>query len=267
MRVPFRKMHGLGNDFVVLDARERPVDLARSTRRALCERHRGIGCDQLIVLAPSERADLALRIFNRDGGEAEACGNATRCVASLFDGPVTIETPGGVLSARSDPGGIAVDMGRPRFGWQEIPLAFAMDTDALPLAWGGLDAPMAVNVGNPHAVFFVDDAAAVPLETLGPAIETDAVFPERVNVGVAQVTGEGLTLRVWERGAGLTLACGTGACAAAVAAIRSGRTASPVRVSLPGGALTVAWEPGGAVVLTGPATHVFDGTIDLEALA
>ena len=267
MRVAFRKMHGLGNDFVVLDAREHPLELPRATRRALCERHRGVGCDQLILMERSDRADLALRIFNPDGGEAEACGNATRCVASLFDSPIAIETHGGVLTARRDEGGVVVDMGEPRFDWDQIPLAFAMDTAALPLAWGGLASPMAVNVGNPHVVFFVDDAVAVPLAELGPAIETDGAFPERVNVGVAQISGAGLTLRVWERGAGLTLACGTGACAAAVAAIRTGRATSPVAVTLPGGALTVAWEPGGPIVMTGPATHVFDGTIDLEAFA
>ena len=266
MRVAFRKMHGLGNDFVVLDARDTPFEPSRATRRALADRHRGVGCDQLIILDRSERADVAIRIFNPDGGEAEACGNATRCVASLFDRPVAIESAGAILHARSAGSDVAVDMGEPRFGWEQIPLAFSMDTSALPLAWSSLSKPVAVNVGNPHVVFFVPDVDAVPLGRLGPEIEGDPAFPDRVNVGVAAVSDEGLALRVWERGAGLTLACGTGACAAAVAAIRGGRATSPVRVTLPGGTLEIAWQAGGTITMTGAATHVFDGTIDLEAL-
>lgn len=267
MHTAFLKMHGLGNDFVVLDGRERPVALSPDQRRALADRHRGIGCDQLIVLDRSDTADVAMRIYNPDGGEAEACGNATRCVATLFDRPVAIETAGGVLSASATERGVRVEMGAPRFEWQAIPLAYPMDTAALPLAWDELDAPMAVNVGNPHVVFFVEDIDAVPLDRLGPVIATDAVFPDGVNVGVAQVTGAGLSLRVWERGAGLTQACGTGACAAGVAAIRSHRLESPVAVSLPGGTLMIEWSPGGSAVMTGPATRVFEGSVDLETLA
>ena len=267
MGTPFLKMHGLGNDFVVLDGREGPLRLSPERRRALADRHRGVGCDQLIVLDRSERADVAMRIYNPDGGEAEACGNATRCVATLFDRPVSIETPGGVLAASTTTEGVRVEMGRPGFDWQDIPLAYPMDTAALPLAWDELAGPMAVNVGNPHVVFFVADADAVPLDRVGPIVSTDPVFPDGVNVGVAQVVDGGLRLRVWERGAGLTQACGTGACAAGVAAIRSHRLAGPVAVSLPGGTLMVDWRPDAPVVMTGPATRVFEGTIDLEALA
>ena len=152
-------------------------------------------------------------------------------------------------------------MGAPRFGWEEIPLAYAMDTAAMPVGWEDLQEPFAVNVGNPHVVFFVADADAVDLARLGPLIEHDPLFPERVNVNVASFEGEAIRLRVWERGAGLTLACGTGACATAVAAIRSGWSKGPVEVRLPGGALTIDWEPGGTIVMSGPATHVFDGEL------
>lgn len=158
-------------------------------------------------------------------------------------------------------------MGPPRFGWEQIPLAYAMDTLSLPMSWDDLRCPVAVNVGNPHLVFFVDDPDRVPLETLGPQIENDPVFPDRINVNVAVVHGDMVRLRTWERGSGATLACGTGACATAVAAIMSKRAPSPVRVVMPGGALDIAWEPGGSVFMRGGATHVFSGELDLEALS
>lgn len=267
MPLPFVKMHGLGNDFVILDRRLEPLELTVGQRRALCDRRRGVGCDQLIVLEPAADADLTMRIYNADGGEAQACGNAARCIGDLLGRPATIATAAGTIATEPVPGGVRVDMGEPRFGWAEIPLAEPMDTAALPRAWGPLSSPAAVNVGNPHVVFFVDDAAAVPLDELGPVIERDKVFPERVNVGLAQTIDHGLTLRVWERGAGLTQACGTAACAAAVLAIRSGRSTSPVKVRLPGGELAIQWAEGSSVLMTGPATHVFSGTIELEALA
>jgi diaminopimelate epimerase len=261
MRVPFIKMHGLGNDFVVLDARDNPLPpMTRAIARALADRHRGIGCDQLVLLEPSSTHAFAMRIFNADGSEVGACGNASRAVALLHGAPVTIATGGGPIVLEPLAGGARVDMGAPRFDWDAIPLAFAMDTAAMPLAWDELAAPMAVNVGNPHVVFFVEDADAVALDRLGPLIETDAAFPEGVNVNVASLAGpDHLRLRVWERGAGLTRACGTGACATAVAAIGKGLVKSPVRVSLPGGDLDIAWQPGGTILMTGPATEAFRG--------
>ncbi len=259
----FRKMHGLGNDFVVVDARNAPVTMTAARARAIANRNEGIGCDQLIVVEPSVIADVRMRIFNADGSEVEACGNATRAVAMLLGGEQTIETVGGVLTASASDGGASVTLIQPQFDWDAIPLAYAMDTASLPLAWDGLQDGAAVNVGNPHVVFFVDDCGAVPLDTLGPIIEHDAVFPQRINVNVATVTGEqSLRLRVWERGAGLTRACGTGACATAVVAIRRGLVQSPVTVALPGGDLIIHWAPGQPIIMQGPATLVFVGEAD-----
>ena len=264
MRVPFIKMHGLGNDFVVLDGRSEPLPPVGATvARALADRRTGIGCDQLIVLEPSEVADFRMRIRNSDGGEVEACGNATRAVALLHGVPSQIETAGGILMARPGQGGAAVDMGEPRFDWDAIPLAYAMDTVALPVGWDELEQPAAVNVGNPHAVFFVDNCDAVDLEHLGPEIENDPLFPERVNVNVATVENDSaIRLRVWERGAGLTRACGTGACATAVSAMRRGLVKPEVTVTLPGGPLLIAWGEDGRITMTGPAAESFRGTFD-----
>jgi diaminopimelate epimerase len=263
MKLQFRKMHGLGNDFVIIDARDGAIGIDEATARAIADRRTGIGCDQLILLEPSAVADLRMRIWNPDGGEVEACGNATRCVAALLGGDSTIETKGGLIASSANSDSATLEMGLPRFGWQEIPLAYAMDTSALPIAWGGLEAPFAVNVGNPHIVFFVEDAESVALEQLGPEIEHDPLFPERVNVNVASVEDNAIRLRVWERGAGLTRACGTGACATAVAAISRKLVSSPVEVRLPGGNLEIAWEPGGPIRMSGPAAHVFTGEIEL----
>jgi diaminopimelate epimerase len=264
MRVPFIKMHGLGNDFVVLDARrEQLLPVTSDLARALADRRTGIGCDQLILLEPSPKADFGMRIFNHDGSEVEACGNASRAVALLHGEPARIDTPGGVIEVRPAEGGISVDIGTPRFGWQEIPLAYAMDGASLPVAWENLETPFTVNVGNPHVVFFVPDADAIELDRLGPQIEHDPIFPDRVNVNVAQIVDRNtILLRVWERGAGLTRACGTGACATAVAAIRKGLVASPVAIALPGGTLTIAWEEGDPITMTGPAAESFRGTFD-----
>jgi diaminopimelate epimerase len=264
MRIAFTKMHGLGNDFVILDGREVALPaLDTAAAAALANRHTGIGCDQLIVLEASPRADFRMRIYNADGGEVEACGNAARAVGLLHGQPATIETAGGLIAASPSGDGVAVDMGVPRFGWEDIPLAYAMDTHPMPVAWDELVHPLAVNIGNPHAVFFVEDCDAIDLARLGPMIETDPLFPQRVNVNVATVLGrQHLRLRVWERGAGLTRACGTGACATAVAAIRRGLADSPVRVDLPGGALAIAWGKDDRVVMTGPATESFRGSFD-----
>jgi len=222
MRRHFHKMHGLGNDFVIVDAREEPFDVTPSLAKSIAERRTGIGCDQLILLEPSDQADLKMRIWNGDGGEVESCGNATRCVVQLT-GAKRIDSEGGLLEGEDLGAEVEVAIGEPRFAWDEIPLSYAMDTAALPMAWGQLEQPMALNVGNPHLVFFVDDVDAVPLEELGPTIENDAAFPERINVNVAQLKDGAIRLKTWERGAGLTLACGTGACATAVAP--SGRRA------------------------------------------
>ena len=265
MALRFHKMHGLGNDFVVIDARADGVAMTNARARAIADRRTGVGCDQLILVEPSQAADARMRIFNADGGEVEACGNASRCVALLLGGTSTIETLGGTITAVANGAGASVEIGAPRFGWDEIPLAYAMDTAALPVAWEELSTPIAVNVGNPHVVFFVADADAVDLALRGPIVETDPLFPERINVNVASlIDTDRIRLRVWERGAGLTLACGTGACATAVAAIRSGRAKSPVTVELPGGTLTVAWAPGRSIRMSGPAAHVFTGEIELE---
>jgi len=265
----FHKMHGLGNDFVVFDARAGEVAMSPARARAIADRHFGIGCDQLILIEPSTVATARMRIWNADGGEVESCGNATRCVATLLGDGATIETLGGVLDATITGGGASVDMGAPHFEWDRVPLAYAMDTLALPLAWDGVETiapPIALSVGNPHVILFVPDTDALDIEALGRPIEHDPVFPERVNVNFATVERpDRIRLRVWERGSGATLACGTGACATAVAAIRSGRARSGVTVALPGGELVIDWQPGGTIRMTGPATHVFSGTLDLEA--
>jgi diaminopimelate epimerase len=271
MRVPFIKMHGLGNDFVVLDAREvsLPGPMTAPRARALGNRRTGIGFDQLILLEPSETCDFRVRFFNSDGSEIGACGNGSRAVALLHGAPAVIETDGGVLALEPLEAGARVDMGKPRFDWDAIPLAYPMDTFTMPVGWpidnGALEGPMAVNVGNPHVIFFVDDADNVDLERLGPIIEHDPLFPERVNVNVASLAApDHLKLRVWERGAGLTRACGTGACATAVAAIRRGLVQSPVRVTLPGGDLTIAWEPEGTILMSGPAAESYRGSFDWD---
>ncbi|WP_414902982.1 diaminopimelate epimerase [Sphingomonas flavalba] len=266
MRFAFHKMHGLGNDFVVVDARVTAFPVDAALARGIADRHRGIGCDQLILLEPARDADLTMRIFNADGSEVEACGNATRCVAALVGGDVAIATAGGLLHASAAGGGANVDMGGPRFDWDGIPLAYAMDTLTMPVGWEGLAQPAAVNVGNPHVIFFVPDLDAVDLARLGPLIEHDPLFPQRINVNVAQMLApDHIRLAVWERGAGLTRACGTGACATAVAAIRRGLASGPLTVTLPGGPLVIDWVPGGRILMRGPATHVFSGEADTDA--
>ncbi len=259
----FHKMHGLGNDFVVIDAREAPVEMTAARAHAIADRKTGIGFDQLILLEPSHSADAKMRIFNADGGEVEACGNASRCIALLLGKQSRIETWGGMLDLVPQETGATVTLNAPALDWELIPLAMPMDTMDMPVGWETLERPMAVNVGNPHVIFFTEDCDQIDLERLGPLIENDPLFPERVNVNVAtSVTPDHIRLRVWERGVGLTRACGTGACATAVAAIRSRRATSPVRVSLPGGDLVISWEPDGPIEMTGPATHVFTGEAD-----
>ena len=272
----FTKMHGLGNDFVVLDARAAPVAIGERQARAIADRHAGVGCDQLIVLEPpaSDLADVFMRIRNADGGEVAACGNATRCVAAVLmkekkADHVIIETAAGLLDTEAAANGqVRVDMGPVRLDWREIPLAEAVDTLHVPIDIPPLRDAVGVNVGNPHAVFFVPDAEAVPLSTVGPIIERHRLYPERVNVGVAQVQSEDeIRLRVWERGAGITMACGTGACAALVAANRRGLTGRKATVTLDGGPLLIEWLPDNHVVMTGPVAVSFRGVLDPSLLS
>ncbi|HZU50876.1 MAG TPA: diaminopimelate epimerase, partial [Sphingomicrobium sp.] len=252
MKRRFDKMHGLGNDFVIVDAREQPFDITPALARAIADRRKGVGCDQLVLLEPSAAADLNMRIWNSDGSEVGACGNATRCVVQLTRA-TRIATAGGILEGREFGAEIEVVLNEPRFAWDEIPLSYPMDTSSLPLEWEELRRPFAVNVGNPHLVFFVPDARHVHLQRLGPSIENDPAFPERINVNVATVLNDRVKLRTFERGAGETLACGTGACAAAIAAIATRRAKTPVRVDMTGGSLTVDWQAGEAVRMRGGA--------------
>ena len=268
---PFIKMHGLGNDFVVVDGRARPFRPDAALVCAIADRRTGVGCDQLIVIEPPRgRFDgVFMRIFNADGGEAEACGNAARCVARLVmdetgASAATVETLAGVLRARATADGrVVVDMGPARDGWRDIPLARAADTLHLGIVEDGLKDPVAVGVGNPHAVFFVADVAKVPLETCGPVIERHPLFPQRTNVEAVQVLApDRLRVRVWERGAGLTRACGSGACAALVAAHRRGLAGREAQVILDGGPLGIAWTDDGHVHLAGPTAVSFTGALD-----
>ena len=272
--VSFIKMHGLGNDFVVIDARNHRLDIGEAAARRIADRHTGVGCDQVIVIetAANGGADAFMRIRNSDGGEVAACGNAARCVAELLMREkgvprLTLATRAGLLAAERGAGGaVAVDMGPARTLWQDIPLSRAMDTLHLPVALGPLADPVAVSMGNPHAVFFVSDVAAIDLAALGPTLERHELFPERANIGVAQIFSPGrIRLRVWERGAGLTLACGTGACAALVAASRRGLAGRKAELVLDGGALAVEWREDNHVVMSGPVATSFSGAFE-EAL-
>ena len=278
--IPFRKMNGLGNDFVVLDARARPLSLAPEALRAIADRNEGVGCDQIIALEPSQKADIFMRIWNADGGEVGACGNAARCVAGLMAAErgtpeTSIETESGVLAALvNDDGRVTIDMGTPRFAWNEIPLAEPFhDTRRIELQIGPIDAPVlhspsVVNVGNPHALFFVDDVEAHDLARFGPMLEHHPLFPERANISLVQVLApDHLKVRTWERGAGLTRACGTAACAAAVAAARLELAGRKVIVTLPGGDLLIEWrESDGHMLMTGPYALDFEGALPAALL-
>jgi diaminopimelate epimerase len=277
----FTKMHGLGNDFVVIDARAgKPgagIAIGDAAAAAIADRHTGIGCDQLIVVedAPGADADAFMRIRNADGGEVDACGNATRCVGAVLLGEsgadtVRIRTGADLLTVtRADGGLVTVDMGVPRLGWDDVPLAMAADTLHLDLERGPLADPAAASMGNPHATFFVDDADAVLISVLGPELEVDPMFPERANIGIAQMLApDRMRLRVWERGAGLTPACGTGACAAVVNASRRGLANRRMVVEMDGGELLIDWrEDTGHVFMTGPAETSFAGVIAPDLLA
>lgn len=266
----FLKMHGLGNDFVVIDARTEPYRPAAAEVRAIADRTSGVGCDQFIVVEPPVSAGAAafMRIRNADGSEVDACGNASRCVGWLLmeetgADRIVFETAAGLLEARRGPDGtVSVDMGPARLDWADIPLAGPADTLRLDVAHGGYAGPVAVGMGNPHAVFFVDDAEAVPVADVGPVLERHPAFPRRTNVEFAQVLSPArIRMRVWERGVGITRACGTGACATLVAAARRGLTGRTAEVVLDGGTLTIEWLENGRVLMTGPVAVAFTGRL------
>jgi len=265
----FSKMHGLGNDFLVIDRRRGAPVVTPALARALGDRHRGVGFDQLAVIEEEDAgADLKLTFLNADGSPAGACGNATRCIAQAEMAArgverLTLRTERGVLVAEDAGGGLTrVNMGLPLLGWRDIPLAEEADTLHLPIAGD----PVATGMGNPHCTFFVDDIAGVDLASFGPAHETHPLFPERTNVQVVQVTGPArLRIRVWERGTGITLASGSSSCAVAVAAARRGHTGRTVTLDLDGGTMGVEWREDG-VWMTGPTAHVFTGTLTAEFL-
>ncbi len=272
MRTPFVKMHGAGNDFAVFDERRAPLGLTAKRAAAIADRHGGIGCDQVVSIEPSVRADAFMHIRNADGSEAEACGNATRCIAILLarenhHRSFVIETVSGFLPAEiQDSGEVEVDMGAPASNWDQIPLARPLDTLALPHDGGWPGAPAAVSMGNPHVTFFVPDADALDAARIGSEVERDPLFPERVNVGFASILApDRWRLRVWERGAGLTRACGSGACAAVVNASRWNLSGRRAEVVMDGGTLAIDWRADGHVLMKGPAVIAFEGEIDLDA--
>ncbi len=274
MRAAFVKMQGCGNDFVVFDERDGRFGFTQARIAALADRRRGIGCDQVVSIESVTGADALMRIRNPDGSEAGACGNATRCVADLLAREsgrrsLVIRTVSGDLAADMLPDGrVRVDMGPPRLGWRDVKLSREADTLHLDLAAGTVSDPAAVSMGNPHATFFVPDVSAVPAEALGPALEHDPLFPDRANIGFAEVRAPDLIrLRVWERGAGLTLACGSGACATLVNAHRRGLAGRRATVLVDGGALEIEWRAAdGHVLMTGAVATAFTGTVELESL-
>lgn len=283
MTIPFRKMNGLGNDFVVIDQRETDHQLQPAQYMKIANRENGIGCDQIILLEKADQpADVTMRIVNADGGEVESCGNATRCIAALVmaetgKDQAVIDTIGGRLVARpaKQEGWISVDMGEPKFGWEDIPLSEEFyDTTRIELQVGPIDAPIlhtpsVVNVGNPHAVFWVkQDVNSYELDRFGPMLEFHPLFPESANISIAQVVADDYIIaRVWERGAGLTLACGTGACAIGVAAARKRLARRDVTVRLPGGELHIHWTDNNRIIMSGAWAQDFTGTLPDHVLS
>ena len=270
--IDFIKMHGLGNDFVVIDGRSRPVVLSDARARAIADRRTGVGCDQLIILEPATDTSAALfmRIHNADGGEVDACGNATRCVGDMVMTETgreraQIQTGAGLLAVWRSDDGISVDMGEAKDRWTDIPLAEEADTLHLEIGEGPLQDPVAVSIGNPHAVFFVEDAEEIDLAAVGPVLEYHPLYPERANVEAVSVLSRShLRVRVWERGVGITRACGTGACAATVAAVRRDLADRELTVSLDGGDLTTSWLENGHIIMTGAVAESFRGTLPEE---
>jgi diaminopimelate epimerase len=277
----FLKMNGLGNDFAVFDARSSGLKLDGAAARRVADRNLGVGCDQVILIETSDKGDAFMRILNADGTEVEACGNAARCVAALLASEkarlnIVIETGAGLLACSVQPNGVVtVDMGAPHLEWNEIPLSRPFsDTANLDISFDGgraglLERPGVVNVGNPHCVFVVKDSNAFELAEVGPRLERDPLFPERANISLAEITGpDRVKLRVWERGTGLTRACGTAACAAAVATVRKGLTGRLVTVALPGGDLQIEWrETDGHVLMTGPWALDYEAVFDFGEAA
>jgi diaminopimelate epimerase len=276
MNRPFLKMNGAGNDFVVVEARSLPFAPEPALIRAIADRDGPSGCDQLIAIEPSEKADAFMRIWNADGGQVDACGNATRCIGWLLleqnhADAASIETNAGLIAVeRAGPMKVRVDMGEPKLRWDQIPLAEPVETESLAIeAEPKLAMPGAVSMGNPHMVFFVADVEALPIDVVGPGLEHHPLYPERANVGFAEIKAKDrMRLRVWERGAGLTKACGTGACAAVVAAARRGLTGRKVAVEMDGGELLIEWrESDNHVLMTGPVAFEFSGMLDDGARA
>jgi diaminopimelate epimerase len=271
----FRKMHGLGNDFVVLDARSAAISLTKDSAHAIADRRTGAGCDQILIIEPPRSGgDAFMSIYNADGGEVDSCGNGSRCVARLLldesgKDEIVLETKAGPVAAKRAHGSlIAVDMGPARDAWQDIPLAEQSDTLHLNIGEGSLRDPVAVNVGNPHMVFFVSDVETVDLATLGPELERHPLFPDRTNVEAVQMIGGAhLRMRVWERGVGITRACGTGACASLVAAVRRGLSGRKAVVSLDGGDLEIEWRADGHVIMTGPVAETYIGSLDRSLIS
>ncbi len=274
--VPFLKMHGLGNDFIVVDRRKHPIDPSVDQLCWMADRRFGIGCDQIVFIDPpeSDGADIFMRIRNADGSDPKTCGNASRCLALLEakatgKDSIVIDTEVGILRCKRLPGEdrVTVDMGAPRLDWAQIPVAHVCDTLHLPVSVGRYEDPVGVSMGNPHCVFFVDAIDTVDLAQVGPQIEHHAFFPQRTNVEFVQKVGdEKLRMRVWERGTGITSACGTGACGTLVAAVRRGvvPAGALVDIVLDGGVLTISWDgKDGSVFMTGPAVTSFSGTFDL----
>jgi len=275
-RIKFVKMHGLGNDFVMIDSRRKPTPGLQKKAVAICDRRFGVGCDQLIEILPSRKADWRMRIFNADGSEVEMCGNGIRAFARyLWDrkdrkirsrGWIDVETPAGIIRPVMKKNGmVEVDMGEPILDGRQVPTIFDGAVKDQPLRAGGREYMVtAVSMGNPHCIIFTDDVDAVELEKVGPLIERHEAFPNRINVEFVQVISKNrVKARVWERGSGVTLACGTGACAVGVAGAIHGRTGRKLRVDLPGGSLAIEWTKQNRVLMTGPATEVFSGVMDI----
>ena len=266
-QIPFMKMHGLGNDFVIVDSRNSGPKISSKIIQGLGDRHLGIGFDQLAIIHDSPNSDVALTFYNVDGSTAGACGNATRCIAQyemdrLNINSLSLTTERGVLAAIRSTGLVSVNMGHPQLKWDEIPLARSMNTLHLPLDGN----PTATGIGNPHCTFFVEDAEAVDVGHLGPILENNSLFPERTNVQFAHVIGKDhLRMRVWERGVGVTMASGSSSCAAAVAAARLGLTGREVAIQLDGGPININWRDDG-VWMTGATMHVFNGELTTQFL-
>ena len=267
--IPFVKMHGLGNDFVLIDNRNSQLIVDKEKVQLICNRHSGVGCDQLLIIDRSDEADVYMKIFNPNGKEAEACGNGARCAASyVMEGgthkEIRIKTISGIIIAVRQPSGeITIDMGKAKLDWQAIPLSLNCDTLYVPVSLDPLSTPVCVNIGNPHAIFFVNDVNSVDLELLGPQLENHEIFPEQINVEIVSVITESkIRMRVWERGVGITLACGSGACAAVVGAYRRKLVKREVTVELDGGTLDIKFLENGHVTMTGPTVTSFTGLLN-----